>query len=111
MPTETCWSSAEPAEVGIWPETYRVRTSDIGTIYGNLPPLGLGAALGTVPLQRGRDSAAARTGARDVTLWRDRAAITAARKAGAQPAALALAERIGAEHSHDVFTVEETLDA
>lgn len=33
-----------------------------------------------------------------------------ARNAGAQPAALLLAERIGAQHSHEVLTVEETLD-
>ena len=51
-------------DVGIWHETYRVRTSDIETIYGNMPPLGLGAAIGTVPVQRGRDSAAARLGVR-----------------------------------------------
>jgi hypothetical protein len=44
------------------------------------------------------------------TLWRDRAAILTARAAGAPPAALVLAERIGAEHSHDVFTVEGSLD-
>ena len=51
-------------DVGIWHETFRVRTSDIETIYGDTPPLGLGAAPGTVPLQRGRDSAAVRIGAR-----------------------------------------------
>jgi heme-degrading monooxygenase HmoA len=45
------------------------------------------------------------------TLWRDRAAIMAARDAGQRPAALLLANRIGAEHSHEVLTVEETLDA
>lgn len=51
-------------DVGIWHETYRVQTASIETIYGNMPPTGLGAALGTVPVQRGRDSAAARIGAR-----------------------------------------------
>ncbi|GAC1608773.1 MAG: hypothetical protein NVS3B26_07110 [Mycobacteriales bacterium] len=44
------------------------------------------------------------------TLWRDREAITAARNSGAKPAALLLAERVGAEHSHDVLTLEESLD-
>lgn len=44
------------------------------------------------------------------TLWRDRAAVLAAREAGATPAALVLAERLGAEHRHDVLTVEATLD-
>ncbi len=51
-------------DVGIWHETYRVQTADIETIYGNMPATGLGAAFGTVPVQRGRDSAAARIGAR-----------------------------------------------
>jgi hypothetical protein len=37
-----------------------VPTNAIESIYGNVPPLGLGAD----PLQRGRDSAAARIGAR-----------------------------------------------
>jgi hypothetical protein len=41
-----------------------VPTNAIQSLYGNMPPLGLGAGLGTVPLQRGRDSAAARIGAR-----------------------------------------------
>ena len=49
-------------DVGIWHETYRVRTTDIETIYGNMPPYGLAAAVGMVPVQRGRDSAAARMG-------------------------------------------------
>ncbi len=51
-------------DVGIWHETYRVPVDRIETIYGNMPPSGLGAALGTVSLQRGRDSAAVRIGAR-----------------------------------------------
>ena len=44
------------------------------------------------------------------SLWRDREAIMAARTAGAKPAALLLAEQVGAEHSHDVLTVEVTLE-
>lgn len=44
------------------------------------------------------------------TLWRDREAIMAARQSGSQPAALLLAERVGAEHAHDVLTVVATLD-
>lgn len=52
-------------DVGIWHETYRVRTADIETIYGNMPPSGLAAAVGMVPVQRGRDSAAARMGGED----------------------------------------------
>ncbi len=49
-------------DVGIWHETYRVKTSDIETIYGNMPPSGLGAASALVPVRRGKDSAAARIG-------------------------------------------------
>lgn len=45
------------------------------------------------------------------TLWRDREAIMAARQSGAPPAALVLADRLGAEHSHDILTVENSLDA
>lgn len=44
------------------------------------------------------------------TLWRDREAVLAARRSGAPPLALVLAERIGAQHSHDLLTVEATLD-
>ena len=42
------------------------------------------------------------------TLWQDRDAIMAARASGARPAALLLAEQVGAEHSHEVLTVEES---
>jgi Domain of unknown function (DUF4188) len=51
-------------DVGIWHETYRVRPRDIETIYGTMPAHGPAAAVGTVPIGRGRDSAAARIGAR-----------------------------------------------
>ena len=51
-------------DVGIWHETYRVRARDIETIYGNMPSHGLASAVGMVPIGRGRDSAAARIGAR-----------------------------------------------
>jgi hypothetical protein len=49
-------------DVGIWHETYRVKTTDIETIYGNMPASGLGAASAVVPVVRGKDSAAARIG-------------------------------------------------
>lgn len=55
---------AASGDVGIWHETYRVRVSDVETIYGNMPPTGLGAALGVVPVRPGKQSAAARIGAR-----------------------------------------------
>lgn len=51
-------------EVGIWHETYRVQTSDIETIYNNMPPVGLSKAVGMIPVQRGQDTAAARIGVR-----------------------------------------------
>lgn len=52
-------------DVGIWHETYRVSTANIETVYGNMPPFGLAAAIAITPIRRGRDSAAARIGASD----------------------------------------------
>jgi len=45
------------------------------------------------------------------TTWRDRDALMAVRNSGARPAALELLDRVGAEHSHGVFTVEERYPA
>jgi len=42
------------------------------------------------------------------TTWRDRDAIIALRQSGKPPAALELLDRLGAEHSHGVFAVEES---
>ncbi len=42
------------------------------------------------------------------TTWRDREALMALRKSGSPPAALELLDRLGAEHSHGVFTVEDS---
>ena len=53
-------------DVGIWHETYLVKTANVETIYGNMPSSGLAAATAVVPIRRGRDSAAARIGATDV---------------------------------------------
>ena len=52
-------------DVGIWHETYRVKTSDIESIYGNMPLQGLGAAATVVPVGRGKESAAVRLGVTD----------------------------------------------
>ena len=41
------------------------------------------------------------------TTWRDMAALQALRASGKPPAALALLDGIGAEHTHDWFTVED----
>lgn len=51
-------------DVGIWHETYRVRTIDIETIYSNMPAHGLAAATASVPIRRGRETAAERIGRR-----------------------------------------------
>jgi hypothetical protein len=40
------------------------------------------------------------------TLWRDREAVMSARRPGAAPPAVALCERVGAEHSHELFMAE-----
>ena len=39
------------------------------------------------------------------SLWRDREAVLALRRAGEPPKVLQLAERLGAEHAHDVLTL------
>jgi len=44
------------------------------------------------------------------TTWRDRDALMAVRNSGKPPAALELLDRLGAEHSHAVFSIEESLD-
>ncbi len=36
-------------DVGIWHETYLIKASDVETVYGNMPPVGLGAAFGLKP--------------------------------------------------------------
>lgn len=51
--------------VGIWHETFRIKTSDIETAYSNMPPNGLGAITTMLPVTRGKDSAAARMGVTD----------------------------------------------
>lgn len=44
--------------VGIWHETYAVPAGNFETIYGNMPPLGLGTVAGVVPVNtRGRTAA------------------------------------------------------
>ena len=41
---------AASGDVGIWHETYTCRADQVETLYGNMPPVGLGAALGLVPV-------------------------------------------------------------
>jgi hypothetical protein len=42
------------------------------------------------------------------TTWRDMEALKSPRKSGKPPAALALLDRLEAEHSHTVFAVEQS---
>ena len=53
-------------------------------------------------LLRGQDGAW-----RIQSVWRDLEAVLALRRAGEPPAVLALLERIGAQHTHGTFTVEQ----
>ena len=45
------------------------------------------------------------------TLWRDRAALEAVRVSPEPPAALELFRRVGADHSHEVFSVEHSFSS
>jgi hypothetical protein len=45
------------SDVGIWHETYQVRSGEYETVYSGMPPYGLGAAGKLVPAGRGRESA------------------------------------------------------
>jgi hypothetical protein len=65
-------------------------------ISGGLPEMILRSEL-----LRGRDGTW-----RIQTLWRDYDALMGARGSGERPAALELFERLGADHAHEVFTVE-----
>jgi hypothetical protein len=50
--------------VGIFHETYRVTPGSVETVYGNMPPFGLGDAVGTAPVGPQRQTAAERLGLR-----------------------------------------------
>ena len=53
----------DSGDVGIWHETFKVRAGEYEAVYGNMPPFGLAAAAGHVPVGRIAHSAAARIGA------------------------------------------------
>jgi hypothetical protein len=58
--------TAATADVGIWHESYLVPAENVESLYGNMPPHGLGAAIGTVPRgQRRRSAAQDRLGQQD----------------------------------------------
>lgn len=50
--------AAGTADVGIFHETYTVPASQVESLYGNMPPFGLGAAFGAVPRSARRRSRA-----------------------------------------------------
>jgi hypothetical protein len=50
------------AAVGIWHETVVLEPGRVECIYGNMPPFGLGAAVGTLPATGHRKTAAGRLG-------------------------------------------------
>ncbi len=65
--------AAASADVGIWHETFRVDAGDVKTLYGNMPPFGLGAATRSVPrVSRRRPRAADAMGQEEVALVPDR---------------------------------------
>jgi hypothetical protein len=51
---------ADGAAVGIWHETVVLEAGKVETVYGNMPPFGLGEAVGTVPAIGRRETAASR---------------------------------------------------
>lgn len=59
-------SGAGTGDVGVFHETYEVPRSAVESLYGNMPPFGLGRALGTVSRSAGR-----RTRAQDAMGQRD----------------------------------------
>ncbi|NUR98294.1 MAG: DUF4188 domain-containing protein [Kribbellaceae bacterium] len=53
-------NSFKGGAVGIWHETYVVPAGNTETIYGNMPPIGLGRVQGVVPVSKRGDTAAER---------------------------------------------------
>jgi Domain of unknown function (DUF4188) len=54
----------DSGDVGIWHETYKVRAGEYETVYGNLPPIGLGKAGELAPVGSTTATAARRIGTR-----------------------------------------------
>ena len=59
--------SFKDGAVGIWHETYVVPAGSHESIYGNMPPIGLGAVAGFVPVSRHRESARQRLSGSEAT--------------------------------------------
>jgi quinol monooxygenase YgiN len=81
------------------PERENELTSGFGELVAGTMPEGLLRA----ELLRGQNGTW-----RIQSLWRDRDALMAVRGSGEPPAALELFRRVGADHTHDVFTVEDS---
>jgi hypothetical protein len=47
----------------------------------------------------------------DPSLWRDRETLPAVRVSGEPPAALELFNRVGADHTHDFFFVDQSYES
>lgn len=89
-------------DAAVQPEREQDLLDGFRQLYNGRKPDGLVRA----ELLRGQDGAW-----RLQTTWSNREALMALRKSAEPPAALALLDRLGAEHSHAVFTVEQTYDA
>jgi hypothetical protein len=77
------------------------REAELTSGFRNLVARPMPEGLLRTELLRGKDQSW-----RIETLWRDRAALEAVRAGGERPAALELFQRVGAEHSHEVFFLE-----
>jgi hypothetical protein len=77
------------------------REEELTTGFRELVSKGLPEAILRSELLHGRDGTW-----RIQTLWRDYDALMAARNSAERPAALELFERVGSDHTHEVFTVE-----
>jgi hypothetical protein len=77
------------------------REAELTMGFRNLMELPMPDGLLRTELLRGRNQTW-----RIETLWRDQAALEAVRNSLEPPAALGLFQRVGAEHSHNVFFLE-----
>ncbi|MET0740521.1 MAG: alpha/beta hydrolase [Candidatus Nanopelagicales bacterium] len=82
------------------------READLLAGYAQLNAAERPAGLLRTELLRGQDGVW-----RIQSTWRDRESLIALRDSGVRPAAVELLERLGAEHSHAVFMVEQSYEA
>jgi hypothetical protein len=55
-------TSQGSGDVGVWHETYQVPFTDLEVVYNDMPPFGLAAAIGRVPVGEGSRTARQRLG-------------------------------------------------